>query len=92
MIIESDGDGGWFITDIDHLHASVHLTEEWLDEYERHQGEQPRLRWLLKSGGDVTQDDVKRTFAGRREAAKRRAPDAALREWRRGRRAADSDR
>ncbi len=58
MIIESDGNGGWFLYGIDSLNASVHLTVEWCDEYERHQirpygKNNPgfnRLKFLVGSG------------------------------------------
>ncbi len=53
MIIEADGDGGWLLTGVDILNASVHLNREWGEDMWRHQFKHNpspafnRLRYML---------------------------------------------
>ncbi len=93
MIVESDGNGGWFLQGVDHLNASVHITPEWCDEMERHQPGSPgfnRLRYLIdRDAGNAA--DIAAAYGDmqttRRAARSVRRDTTALREWAKGKRA-----
>lgn len=86
MIVESDGSGGWFIGNVDGLNASIHLTEAWLTEYERHHGPQHRMRALLRRADPVTATDVRAVLENRYTKTRGPKGDQALRDWRKAKR------
>ncbi len=91
MIIESDGNGGWFLLGVDDLNASVHITPEWCDEMWVHQFKHKHspafntLRWHIGNGtgtadviGDLFAEAIRVT--GRRTKPAKR-DTTAMREW-----------
>jgi len=90
MIIEPDGNGGWFVDGVDSLNASIHLTESWLVEYEEHQGPQHGLRHLLATGStdaDRVRDGLRNALTGRRPGRQRMVRSQQLRDWKKEKRA-----
>ncbi len=99
MIVESDGNGGWFLQGVDHLNASVHLTVEWCAEYERHQIKpygvnNSGFNWLqfLVTGGTSDPDEIRTAFVDMQSSRPvkpkpMKRDTTQLREWAKGKRA-----